>query len=307
MRDLVPPLPPACPLCHQSGGTQVLRFAPSAVRHRHSGTERFACTSDAVGTHGPIFWCKQCEVGYSPVPDEAWLRERYATVVDAAYLHQEQHRLDNAARLLAYVEKWQRPGTLLEIGSAAGTLLEAARRRGWRARGIEASKWAVEAGRARYGVDLEVGTIEDTNQQPGAADCVIMIDVLEHLVDPASALRRCYTWVAPGGILALTTVNMTAPIARAMGTRWPGFMDMHLTYFSPASLMSIVTRAHLTPLWLGPAPRRLSLGYVGGRLRGGGRGANVAAWIAMLPGLRDVSVTLKSQDLLLVVGRRATR
>lgn len=306
MGEVLPSLAPACPLCHQSGQGQALKSAPSTVRHPHATGARFACTSDSVGIHGPIFWCAKCHVGYSHVPDAVWLRERYASVEDAAYFDQEQHRLDNAARLLAHVEKWQRPGTLLEIGSATGILLEAARRRGWKARGIEASKWAVEAGRARYGVDLEVGTIEDTHQPPGAADCVIMVDVLEHLVDPASALRRCSSWIAPGGVLALTTVNMTSPIARAMGTRWPGFMDMHLTYFSPTSLVSIVTRASITPLWVGPVPRRLSLGYVGGRLRGGGRGADFAASVAMLRGLRDVSITLKSQDLLLVIGRHGT-
>ncbi|MHB8325390.1 MAG: class I SAM-dependent methyltransferase [Candidatus Dormibacteria bacterium] len=269
-----------------------------------SQADRFACTSDGVGTHGPIYWCEPCRVGYSPVPDIAWLQEQYLEVEDPHYFDQEQHRLDNASRLLGRVERWQRPGRLLEIGSSVGILLEAARRRGWRAHGIEASRWAVETGRARYGVDLELGTLESTVQRSGEADCVIMVDVLEHLVDPQMALERCQEWLAPGGTLAVTTVNMTAPIARLMGSRWPGFMDMHLTYFSPMALRTMLRRAGLSPLWLGPAPRRLSLGYVAGRLRGGGPVAEAAAAAAGGPGLRNLSVTLRSRDLLTVIARR---
>ena len=294
-----------CPLCHRPVASHKLRYPASRSARDRSQPGRFACTSDGVGTHGPVYWCDSCQVGYSPAPDADWLQERYAAVEDPGYLDEEPRRLDNASHLLSRIERWQSPGRLLEIGSSAGILLEAARRRGWQARGIEASRWAVATGRARYGVELEVGTLETTVQPPGETDCVIMADVLEHLVDPQAALERCREWLAPGGTLAMTTVNMTAPIARLMGSRWPGFMDMHLTYFSPPALRTMLKRAGLTPLWIGPAPRRLSLGYIGGRLRGGGPVAEVAAAAARLPGLRNVPVTLRSRDLLLVIGRRA--
>lgn len=293
-----------CPLCRRPAAGDQVRFPASVAKSGTSHAGRFACTSDGVGTHGSIYWCEPCQIGYSPRPDFAWLQERYSEVEDPHYFDEEQHRLDNADRLLRRVESWQRPGKLLEIGSSVGILLDAARRRGWEAHGIESSKWAVEAGRVRYGVDLEVGTIESTVQAPGQMDCVIMIDVLEHLVDPQGALERCQQWLAPGGIMALTTVNMTAPVARLMGSRWPGFMDMHLTYFSPVSLRAMLDRAGLAPLWLGPAPRRLSLGYLGGRLRGSSRAGDIAAAVALIPGLRGLTVTLRSRDLLLVIGRR---
>ena len=305
MTDLRSPAPGSCPLCHQVTDEQRLRFSASSARRDRTERGRFACTSDAVGTHGPIYWCQPCQVGYSPTPDTAWLQEQYSMVEDPHYFDQEHHRLDNASRLLGQVERWQRPGKLLEIGSSVGILLDAARRRGWEARGIEASKWAVEAGRARYGVDLEVGTIESMHQQPAEMDCIMMVDVLEHLVDPQAALERCRHWLVPGGTLAVSTVNMTAPMARLMGTRWPGFMDMHLTYFSAPALRAMFKRAGLAPVWLGPASRRLSVGYVGERLRGAGRVAEVAAAAARLPGLRNCSVTIRSRDLLLVIGQRA--
>lgn len=304
MTEAGAPGPGSCPLCHARAESRQPKFAAIVSKRALADSRRFACTSDGVGTHGPIYWCDACQVGYSPVPDIGWLQEQYSEVEDPHYFDQEQHRLDNAGRLLKRLERWQRPGKLLEIGSSVGILLEAARRRGWDAHGIEASRWAVEAGKARYGVDLRVGTIESTVQPAGQMDCVIMVDVLEHLVDPQAALEHCRHWLAPGGILAVTTVNMTAPMARLMGSRWPGFMDMHLTYFSPVCLRAMFQRAGLASVWLGPASRRLSLGYVGGRLRGSGLAGEIASAGARLPGLRHVTVSLRSRDLLLVIGRR---
>ncbi|MHB1500440.1 MAG: class I SAM-dependent methyltransferase [Candidatus Dormibacteria bacterium] len=97
--------------------------------------------------------------------------------------------------------------------------------------------------------------MESMHQQPAEMDCIMMVDVLEHLVDPQAALERCRHWLVPGGTLAVSTVNITAPMARLMGTRWPGFMDMHLTYFSAPALRAMFKRAGLTPVWLGPTAR----------------------------------------------------
>ena len=293
-----------CPLCHRAADLPSLRFREVHSDQPLAAGRRFACTSERAGSHGAIYWCRECQVGYSPAPDRDWLLAQYATVEDAQYFDEEEHRLRNATDLLKVIERRIPPGTLLEIGSAAGTFLSAAVGRGWKARGIETSAWAVSAGRSRYGVELEVGTVETSEQPLEGADCVVMADVLEHLVDPQAALQRCRDWLVPGGILAVTTVNMTTPMAHLLGTRWPGYMDMHLTYFSPAALRAMLARAGLESLSMRGAPRRLSVGYIGGRLRGSRRMADAAALVAQCPGLRRLQVSLRTRDLLLVIGRR---
>lgn len=69
-------------------------------------------------------------------------------------------------------------------------------------------------GRAGYEAELEVGTMEGVNQQPGQTDCVIMIDGLEHPVDGQRALERSKEWLAPGRDLGGRTLTMTARVAR---------------------------------------------------------------------------------------------
>ncbi|MGA9776591.1 MAG: class I SAM-dependent methyltransferase [Candidatus Dormiibacterota bacterium] len=228
----------------------------------------------------------------------------YEGVEDPSYLAEEENRLRNSARVVAAVERHRRPGTLFEVGASVGILLEAARRRGWTVSGIEPSRWAVATGRHRYGVNLRQGTIEGDSGPNGPVDCVVMSDVLEHLIDPQGALLKAAGWLAPEGVLAIVTVNMTALLARALGTRRPGYMDMHLTYFSPQALDSMFSRAGLTRIAMGTAPRRLSAGYLGERLRGSGRLTDVAAQALRMPLVRRTTISLRSRDLLLVLGRR---
>ncbi len=299
--------PASCPLCHAPSNTAHLRYQSTHPLRSRLDSEGVACTTPHAGDHGPIYWCATCQVGYSPCPDPSGLLEQYTAVEDPTYLDEEPRRLGHAARLLTEIERWQSPGRLLEVGSSVGCLLHVAQQRGWQPRGIEASAWAVATGTSRYGVTITQGTIESASEDPASADCVVMIDVLEHLFDPQGALDRCATWLAPGGTLALLTVNMTAPLARLLRGRWPGFMDMHLTYFSPRALQTMVERSGLIHRWTGTSPRRFTLGYVGGRLRDGGPLLGLAARIATLPGLRSVPVTLRSRDLLLVIAQRPER
>lgn len=293
-----------CPLCQRPAGPGQQRFPERKTGAGDDRGNRFACTSGKVGTHGAIFWCPECRVGYSPAPDPAELLETYEAVEDPGYLDEEEHRLSNSDRVLQVIERWRRPGSLLEVGAGVGLLLHAAAMRGWSARGFEPSRWAVEVGRQRYGVDLRQGTIEAAETPVEPLDCVAMSDVLEHLVDPQAAVSKCARWLAPGGVLVLVTVNMTAPVARLMGTRWPGFMHMHLTYFSPYALDRMLHRAGLTRVVMVPAPRRLAAGYVGSRLSGAGGWSDWAARALQLPLLRRAPISLRSRDLLLVVGRR---
>src|SRR5205823_5071503 len=102
-----------------------------------------------------------------------------------------------------------------------GLFLDVARESGWEARGYEPSRWAVELGRERFGVDLRQGTLEELDEPPRSADAVVLLDVLEHLVDPLAALRRIRQLVDDDGLLTLSTVNISSLHARLRNGRWP--------------------------------------------------------------------------------------
>ena len=49
---------------------------------------------------------------------------------------------------------------------------------------------------------------EDFGIKPESFDCIICADVLEHLVDPWSAMRKIYNWLKPGGLFILSIPNI---------------------------------------------------------------------------------------------------
>src|SRR6266508_1030967 len=71
--------------------------------------------------------------------------ERYSEVVDEDYFSEEEARRELFNWVLDVMGGYAvRGDRLLEVGSNVGLFLDTARTRGWHARGIEPSKWAVQ-------------------------------------------------------------------------------------------------------------------------------------------------------------------
>lgn len=126
-------------------------------------------------------------------------------------------------------------GRLLEVGCAYGFFLDEAARL-FDVRGVELADHARESCRAR-GLRV-VDSIADADVRAGAPyDAVVMLDVIEHLPDPAALLREVAQMVRPGGRIVLTTGDFGALMARAMGPRWRLMTPpQHLWFFTVDAL-----------------------------------------------------------------------
>jgi 2-polyprenyl-3-methyl-5-hydroxy-6-metoxy-1,4-benzoquinol methylase len=259
-----PSLERACVLC--GGSEQVLVYPRSAT----AGVDpsEFRCTSDALARHDDIVQCRACGM-VSSVPPLApeEVRRTYEDVVDETYLGEERSRRELFEWVLASLEAYYVRGRrVLELGANVGLFLDVARRRGWDATGFEPSRWAVATGRRRFGVDLRQGAIEDLPDSTGPADAVVLLDVLEHLVDPVGGLRRLRETVDGEGMLTLTTIDVSSLHARVRKGEWPWFIRPHLHYFSPETLHATLVAARFHPIEFTRVPRSLHLSYVAGRL-----------------------------------------
>jgi SAM-dependent methyltransferase len=156
------------------------------------------------------------------------------------------------------------PHKLLDVGSHIGVFVQEARARGWDAHGLEPSAWAVEQAHA-HGVPVIQGTLADVD--PGREfDVVTLWDVIEHLADPLHELQRVAAIVRPGGWVCVHTMDVDSPFARLAGSRWPWFMQMHLYYFSRATLTAMLSRAGFRTVRAAARGRVLRLGYLVSRL-----------------------------------------
>jgi 2-polyprenyl-6-hydroxyphenyl methylase/3-demethylubiquinone-9 3-methyltransferase len=106
---------------------------------------------------------------------------------------------------------------ILDVGCGAGLVCEPLARLGAAVTGIDATGDMVDAAREHaqamgLTIDYRVGAAEDLTE---TFDAVIALEVIEHVADRALFLQSVCARVAPGGAVALSTLNRT-PKAFAM-------------------------------------------------------------------------------------------
>ncbi|MCK6447540.1 MAG: class I SAM-dependent methyltransferase [Planctomycetes bacterium] len=107
------------------------------------------------------------------------------------------------------------PGDLLELGSAGGFFLAAARKRGWRVKGIEISPPAVEYSRREMQLDIHSGDLFEAPFPEKSFDLVVADNVLEHTTNPEKVLVKLRSLLKPGGhLLVIVPSYVNSPFFR---------------------------------------------------------------------------------------------
>lgn len=127
----------------------------------------------------------------------------------------------------------------LDVGCSFGALVNAARLAGCEAHGIDISEFAVREG-TRLGLDIRKASAETLPDYGKPLDLVTMIEVIEHLADPAATLRALARKMRPGGLLVLQTADMDGRQAVKAGPEYHYFLPGHLVYFSLSTLTRLL-------------------------------------------------------------------
>ena len=205
----------------------------------------------AVGSRGELVLhrCTGCGLVFlDPQPrDEVEQRYRESYDLAAHFGAREQRKTVLFTRRLARLPT---PSTgqdrLCDVGCADGQFLELARRAGWQVCGVDLNPPAVERVRAR-GIQVFEGLFETMEDLPwGSFDLVTSWDALEHTAQPRAFAERLARLLAPGGWLALTTLNRRSLAFRVFGTRWSMVVPDHFTYWDRRSLRSLFAPHGLT-------------------------------------------------------------
>ena len=123
---------------------------------------------------------------------------------------------------------------ILDIGCFTGRFLDLFDD-SWLKFGIEPIPWAADGCR-KSGICIVADTVEEWDPKPHSFDVVTMWDVVEHLDDVEAALRKSWTALVPGGLLAFETGNIASWFARAMGPDWWYVaLPEHRSFLSPQS------------------------------------------------------------------------
>jgi 2-polyprenyl-3-methyl-5-hydroxy-6-metoxy-1,4-benzoquinol methylase len=230
----------ACTLCQSTDGTLV------AVRDRH-------------GQPLPVTCCSGCGLTYvDPIPTREELTRFYAERYRLEYKQASQPALRHIYRAgkvalgrLRVAALLASPGArALDCGAGGGEFTYLMTSRGFRMTGIEPNDGYREYARREYGVDLRAGTLDDVDFDAGEFDLITMFHVLEHVPDPAAALRRLGGWLRPGGHLYIEVPNALTAVSSPSNL----YHRAPLYYFAAAPLASLAERAGLVPVLTDGAP-----------------------------------------------------
>jgi SAM-dependent methyltransferase len=154
-------------------------------------------------------------------------------------------------------------GRLLEIGTGAGDTAAYAKAEGkcgWCC-GVELCEGPAEVAKSRLDRVI-VGNVENLtlDLEPRSINVMLLSEVLEHLVDPWSVLRRLRPLAAPGAIIMAGSPNVChrSVIGKQLRGLWPSeergiFDSTHLRWFSPSSYRAMFETCGYTVYKVGPA------------------------------------------------------
>lgn len=224
-----------------------------------------ACESDTytlllVARNTPIWQCVTCHLAtwnWADFDPTAFYDESYWRSADPARGYADYFQLAAATArthrkrlgwLRHYLSGVGRP-RLVDAGCGPGFFVKAAGEAGFEAAGVEVSAFAVEFARRQLGQDVWQGTVRAEDLGSGPYEVATLWDVIEHLPDPAKALRALHGVLRPGGVLALSTGDIASLAARVSGGRWHLFnLPEHVWFFTPESLRRLLRRTGFEPV-----------------------------------------------------------
>lgn len=140
-------------------------------------------------------------------------------------------------------KKFPNKGSILDVGCAAGYLLEIAQDNGWHIDGVEISKFAQEIAEKKLGKKI-FSSLNDPELLNKKFDIVASLEVVEHVSDPASLLEDMRQFLKDNGILVVTTPNVKNANLYKSFLDWECILPpVHLYYFSKETISKMLEKA----------------------------------------------------------------
>lgn len=190
----------------------------------------------------PVRQCQTCGLIYlNPRPTrhsigayypESYQPYRIATEDIASPLKRWEQATMLQKRINAIQKRHPSAGSVLDVGCATGTFLDALRQAGWQPHGVEPNEKASAYARERLNLDVFTGELGDAPFAAQSFDMVIFWDVLEHVFDSRASLEKAAHIAKADGTLILSLPNPHSNDAKLFGEYWAGWdIPRHLQVF----------------------------------------------------------------------------
>jgi SAM-dependent methyltransferase len=195
-----------------------------------------------------LYSCGECATLFAhPPPGPAETRACYADIENGApedcFAKPDKKMRRSRRRVRALWRLAPESRRLLDVGCGGGFIVEAAREAGLMATGVDREPAAIAYARRHFPEnDFYCGTVEEfADTAPDRFDIVYCSEVIGHVPDVRSFCRAIAGLLRPGGLLYITTPDLThwsqpSDVRRRSGFSPPGYC----IYFTPRSLIRLL-------------------------------------------------------------------
>ena len=192
--------------------------------------------------------CKQCGLVWSdPFPHDPrhFYEDDYRVEYKNTYTPKPKHILRAGKVALTRYSKIKHllvdRQTILDVGTGGGEFAYLLKSLGHDLQGIEPNKGYAEHSVAEYGLNLQIGFIQDAQFNNDSFDVITIWHVLEHTEDPYFVLSRLHSLLKPQGVLVVEVPNVEAICQAPKST----FHEAHLFNFNLETLRKMGEKAGL--------------------------------------------------------------
>lgn len=193
--------------------------------------------------------CQDCGMVWSdPFPHNprSFYEDDYRVAYKGTFTPKPKHILRAGKVALSRREllgKWiEKPLKMLDVGTGGGEFAYLMQTLGHDINGIEPNKGYAEYSKKEYGLNVQVGFIQDINQPNDSFDLITIWHVLEHTENPSDVLTKLHSLLKPQGILVVEVPTIEATCQSPKST----FHEAHIFNFNLDTLTKLGEKVGFT-------------------------------------------------------------
>lgn len=155
------------------------------------------------------------------------------------YLAESKLLRNHGMRYGKIMQRYCQPGQVLDVGSAAGFILQGLMACGWQGEGIEPNETMATYARQQLGLNVKTGTLEQVSFEHNY-DLITFVQVLPHFFDLRRALKVAASLTSSNGYWLIETWNRRSLTARISAQNWHEYSPPSvLHWFSLADISTL--------------------------------------------------------------------
>ena len=209
-----------------------------------------------------LLCCKNCTHRFPSSVLKPEIFEHYYSEINAeVYLNKSAEPIDGLKskhiKIAEDINKlFPHGGKILDIGCGYGFLLSYLDKNIWKCYGIEPSDLAATVAKSK-GINVFskfVNTCDSINER---FDVIIMLDVIEHLLDPNEMIQKAIGLLSKEGTLIIGTGDISSFNAKIGQANWTYFCSYeHISFFTKESLIRLLSNFNFANLNIKYIPYR---------------------------------------------------